>query len=376
MTTISLRFAVRLHNSEIKPIHELYGPLFHRWLPNGESDALAIASTDADIGVRVWFEQRGYLGFGELIRFDYQRREVDEALVEKQAILDAGPLRGLLTIKNIDQEMVTVLQEDKTGEQEYATLGKRVIKVLYPILSRLIDTLRVRFGQYWIEPLEKWDSRRHTLGAYCHGILHLKYSLDNGDQWREFIPDEPVSYGSVTSITPGEKTFSQYLTEDDWLELKDLVNSGYKPSLASNALITTHQLLDSGSYRQAFIEGVTALELALNELVRDRLFHNSALMEKIQSFWNLPLYTQVAIAASLTQNITPNEIEDTLEAIKTRNCIIHEGQQVGEEKKSELRSLLVAIAKLIPGVQFKLPSAYTGNNIMMTAEQWSQLLQG
>lgn len=274
---IHLRFFISL-TSNLGLMNEHHGPLFHRWLPNGEDDALTLVSTDSDVDISVWFERRGYLDFRDLIQFDYHRKEVDEALVTQQAVLDAGPLLGSLTIRNVDQETITILREDEgdkkeDGEdkKEYVALGKRIIGLLEPILSSLIDILQVRFGHYWIAPFEKWDSRRRSLGAYCHGVLKLQYSLDNGKQWRDFIPNARTGYVHLTAIAPGKKTFSQYLTQNDWLGLRDLVDSGYKPSIASNALILAHELSDSGNYRQAFPEGITALELALSELFRDRL---------------------------------------------------------------------------------------------------------
>lgn len=373
MATITLRFAIRLHNSEINALRELHGPLFHRWLPDGISDALTLKSNDPNAEISVWFERRGYLDFRDLIQFDYQRQEVNPDIVSEQAILDAGPLRGSLVIKNINRETIKILQENKSGEKGYITLGKRIVKILYPSLTSLIKSLRVRYGQYWIDPLEKWDSQKDTLGAYCKSVLHLKYSLDDEDTWFEFMPDDPIRYVKITAIAPNKKTFSQYLTKNDWLESKGLVDSEYKPSLAADILISAYQLLDSRNYRQAFIEGVTALELALNELFRERLSENNTLVNEIQSFWTLPLRAQFAVAASLTPDIAQDDIAQTLKAIKVRNGIVHEGQQVDEQRTSELRSLIATTAKIIPGPGFKLPSAHIGNNIRMSDEQWNSL---
>jgi hypothetical protein len=93
MATLLLKFGVLLENYNIEEFDRHKGPLFHRWLPDGEKDAILVDVPDPTAELKVWFERRGFVD-DRWIRFDYSRPEIDPEIMERQAILDAGPLRG------------------------------------------------------------------------------------------------------------------------------------------------------------------------------------------------------------------------------------------------------------------------------------------
>src|SRR5579864_6811086 len=191
MPTLLLKFYVYL--KRLYAMRNFEGPLFHRWLPDGEKDALVLDVGTENALLKVWFERRGFLE-GGLIQYDVTRKEVDPAVIATQAALTAGSLFGSLEIQGLTEEEVTPIRENKIGDASYITLGDRVInKLIYPSVNRFITTLRGKYGQYWIRELPKWDSRNGTLGAYCHSLL-LKWSLDQGATWSDFLPDQPMAY--------------------------------------------------------------------------------------------------------------------------------------------------------------------------------------
>jgi hypothetical protein len=87
MATLTIRFMWTLLNQNVR-FHYAFGPLFARWLPDGEMDKLSIPTDDSDIQLHVWIERRGYVD--GLIHYDYKRKEVDENLMTRQARLDGG----------------------------------------------------------------------------------------------------------------------------------------------------------------------------------------------------------------------------------------------------------------------------------------------
>ena len=102
MSTLLLKFKINLeeHNGSTYSKHK--GPLFHRWLPDGEKDAIILDTGDTNAELRVWFERFGCIRKdGNFITYDYERREVDADIMLKQAVLEAGPIMGLLKIKAI-----------------------------------------------------------------------------------------------------------------------------------------------------------------------------------------------------------------------------------------------------------------------------------
>lgn len=364
MTRVDLSFVVRLQRNDIDeaPVRGLYGPIFHRWLPDGEGDALLIDTSDPDAELKIWFERTGYVR-GAFVEFDYHRREVEPDRVSRQALLDAGPLRGSLVIRDIDPVIVDVLRNNGTNDQNYIQFGKRVVELLYTPLASVIDILRVRYGQYWIAPLASWDSRTHSIGAYCRHVLPLWFRLDEAKDWNKFVPDDPVVRGHIDVEAPGPKLFAQYITNADWQEVQSLANAGYKPSRAGATLITSLELMHHGSLGQAFIVAVTALELAISELVTKRISESKISVAGVQAFWKLPLPTQLLVTTSLLGSLSGDEIEGAAKAVKIRNEIVHDGRAVTEKDEPELRALIACVAKIIPGPGFRLPSAYFGNTL-------------
>src|SRR5262249_1992116 len=145
-----------------------------------------------------------------------------------QGKLDGGFLRGELEVRNVSDDVLTVIQANSIGKEEYIAFGKRVIKLIYPPVSKLVRILRTNFGQYWLQEIDTWDSRRQTLGSYCsnHRIL---WSSDRGANWQNFVPDERTVYIHGATITVGGTRFDEFLTQGDWEALKTWVDGDYEP---------------------------------------------------------------------------------------------------------------------------------------------------
>ena|SRR5579864_7710754 len=163
MQTLFLKFYVYLGRQDF--MRKFDGPLFHRWLPDGEKDAINLDTGTPEVTLKVWFERRGFVG-EKLIKYDVTRKEVDSAIIPTQAALVAGSLFGLLEIQGLAEEKVTPIRENRIGDAIYVAFGDQVVnKLICPSVSRFINILRGKYGQYWLRELRKWDSRNETLGA-------------------------------------------------------------------------------------------------------------------------------------------------------------------------------------------------------------------
>ena len=371
MSTLLLKFGINLESYDLPAIAQHHGPLFHRWLPDGEKDAIVLDPEDSNAKLKVWFERWGFVDSNGWIKFCYNRREIDPNIIPTQAILDAGPLMGLLEIKELLGEELAALYENKVGDARYIALAKRVIKLLYPPVAKFLNVLRINYGQYWIPELRKWDSRRESLGNYCRS-LNLKWSLDNGKTWAPFIPDRPEI--RITSIV--RQSYSEYLTKEDWQELAKAAREKFEPSTAAFLLSRAHQLMDQGDLKYAFIEGVSALEIALREFIRQRLHNANFLLKSVEAFWNLPLRAQVVIVAASLDKVSFQDIEYAIEAIDVRNKIVHNGVNPHEDTRARntLSGLLNIVSALLSGPTFKFPSANSAN-AKMPLEEWEKLSQ-
>ena len=209
MSTLLLKFRIILNFDSISDSYEHSGPLFHRWLPDGMKDAI-ILNIDQNTELEIWFERFGYVD-GPSIEFDYHRQEVDPNIIPQQAILEAGPLMGMLKISEISEEELYVIKKNSIENEKYIKFGKKIVnKLIYPHVASFIHILRTNYSQYWIQDLEKWDSRNESLGRYCSKRLHLNWSLDDGKTWSDFIPNKPIGQIHLKSRIGFRKIFRNY----------------------------------------------------------------------------------------------------------------------------------------------------------------------
>jgi hypothetical protein len=359
MGTILFDFVVQLKDSNQPYPFGHEGPLFHRWLPDGEKDAIALNTGDPQAELKVSFERRGFMDDGH-VRFKWNRREVDPSVIPRQAVLEGGYMVGWLKIEVPDEELEN-LGKFSTGDPAYEVLGKRVVRLIRPPVNKLINLLRANYGQYWLREVREWDSRSNSLGSYC-AILGLRWSLDSGKTWSEFTPTERFSeHFSVGRMSSDEEFRRELLTEDDWRELPNVVNGGYEPPLAAFILIRAYQLLEQGHLRQAFIEGVTALEVALDDYIKQHRGASKTLSGYLEQFQTLPLQTKVAAIAVISGLIPAGDVDETVAAYKVRNLIVHDGAHPSDSEEPKLSVLLRTAAALIPGPKFRFLRTHTQN---------------
>src|SRR6266581_4241758 len=103
MPDLTLEFDIPLAGFGPRELFEANGPLFSRWLPDGQSDAVVLDTGDGDVELHIWFERLGFVGDNGFIHFDERRREVPEELMSRQAVLEAGDLRGKLRLRGLFQ---------------------------------------------------------------------------------------------------------------------------------------------------------------------------------------------------------------------------------------------------------------------------------
>lgn len=372
-----MKFKIILNLESISNITEHPGPLFHRWLPNGMDDAIILDIENHNAELKIWFERMGFMN-GGFIEFDNNRQEVKPDVIPQQAILKAGPLMGLLEIRDISEKELIPLIENSIGDENFIKFGKKVVnKLIYPSVAKFIRILRTNYCQYWIQDLEKWDSRGESLGRYCQRRLHLKWSLDDGDTWSDFIPNKPIAPPCCSEVTIGfSEIYLEYITSEDWQKLGKAIQDGYHPTTAASFLARTNQFLDQGDIKHALIEGVSAFELAINEFFTHKIIDvdSTSLHDGMKSFMNLSLRTQIISISLALGNIPVQDITNAVHVVDMRNKLIHEGRDPPEKVKGELISLLNIIKKLLIGPGFKFPKSNPSNSIM-PIEAWDSALE-
>jgi len=362
MVKLLLRFSIHLDNYDLKISPN--GPLFHRYLPDGRNDELVLETGDPHFVLKVWFERRGFVSNG-MIEFDYSKKDIDPEVIPKQGILDGGPLSGLAEIDNLSESELTLVREKKIGEPEFIKLGKKIVQTIEPPVNNLFNILRIKYGQYWISNFPVFDSRHTSVGGYCNS-LQMQWSLDDGINWDDFIPDQPTLH--FTSTIGGN--FDYYLSKNDWDEIKIMAKKEYDPSVAATSLSQAYHYMDQDHLKHAIIEGVTSLELAMEEFFQSKLSGNDSLLEKLGEFRQLHMPTKTTMICTAI-GIPIKDIEESLEIIKIRNDIAHNGIGPATDVKRKLFTVLNIVSILIFNKKYRFPAANHGNAIK-SVEQWDE----
>lgn len=211
MARLSIQFGAWLNSHEYRP----NGPLFHRWLPNGRQDPLSLSSPTNEWKLEFWFERCGFRD-RSFIKFDDKRREVDPEVMKRQAVLDAGAVRGELRFAELDDDTLAAVGNDKVGSDLYVALGSMARRIIDSELVKLTRLLRVQYGQYWIEQFQPFDSRRYSLGEHF-ARLSARWSSDD-ENWKKFIPNKPEL--APIFVRTGGEPYDQLLTQSDWPKLQ------------------------------------------------------------------------------------------------------------------------------------------------------------
>ena len=352
---IFLSLTIPIVNYQIDEYLRPNGPLFHRWLPKGREDALDISVMDERNYLKLWFERRGYVRNNSFIVYDKNREEVDEETMQRQASLDAGYLFGEARFAHISRYELVAIRNNNINSEDYITLGKRLIEFLYEPIADFIDLLRLQYGQYWLMRLEKWDSRKESLGIYCTHNLGLKWRENESDYWRDFQPNDLRRIFTPERL-PG-RGYAEYLTENDWRRLQRDFNLCRKKTLTLSVLGRAHELCDNGHIQEAFVQGVTALELAIHDFMRCKVPSDS-----VEQFSKLPLHTQSFVLGT-SIGISSVELNNTKKAIELRNKIVHEGQEAKDERRELFLSLLKVSSQFLGLKEFKIPVLVSSNQL-------------
>lgn len=366
MPHLTLNFQIHLQSlGSFDPLMP-NGPLFNRWLPNGRQDALQLTEEGAETQISVWFVRRADNRAG-LLKWKHDGNAFDEQIMRRQAKLEAGLLYGEIVTRVSDAELESVQRNPiAVGEQfgahdpndlTYRALGKRVVDYIHERVARFISVLRSQYGQYWLEELRPWDSRQMSLGSYCSGMLGLTWQADTAGPRYWFLPTS-----SALSVTVGGmrgRGYEEYLTEEDW---RSLQRKRYPEeiSLALELFGKTAQSLGWGESRQAFVNVISTLEIALTRRMQVPSEHarTTTALASLHDQQTLPARAALVMLAT---GQAPEAVEAVLNAIDVRNKVVHEGYQPKSTEINALYGAMKAIGLLLGLTVVKIPTLDSSN---------------
>jgi hypothetical protein len=303
LSILKIDFSINLNQDINGSVH--YSPIFYNWLPT-EKDYLVLKTAEPYTILKVWFQPSS---------------QVDLSILQDKRV-SVSKLKGNLQFNNVPTDLISIFKKNKTQYVPYEEFGKKIIKkMLYPPLSRLLNILRINYGQYWIRQLPPWNSLEMGLGQYCQ-MLEMKWSMDNENTCYPFIPSRGTRASRRFRVS-GEEFFEQFILKNDWQALSEFINSHYEPPVAAILLSRAHQFGDLGDLRSGFIEGISALELAIKKYIQSKISNSDTILQSIYQFWDMPIKSKVIAITSGIGTIRISDIESTIKATDIRNKIAH-----------------------------------------------------
>jgi hypothetical protein len=117
------------------------------------------------------------------------------------------------------------------------------------------------------------------------------------------------------------------------------------------------------------IEAITALEIAVDEAIRERLAGDKRLAAAIQSYWGLALKPRLTVVSACA-GVTPDDVMLALDAYEMRNGIGHEGRTPSAGAGAALDAVYRVVAALTTGPRLHFPPQPVGNELRPSVDDW------
>ena len=342
------------------------GPAFYRWMPDGRSDAIELPTKDKAAITRVWFERRGIVRDGWLY-YDRKGKDFESGMMHRQVPVEAGHLIAESEFRSYSNELGSLLAEctedgppaECSDPEALSRFGKRVESTLLDAVGEFVDVLRFQFGQYWLRPMETWDSRSHSLGVHMRRF-NAYWRLGSEGKNGPFVPTKKT-HGPI-KIVERSGEYTEFMTQDDWNHLRDVFSSDIRPTTGMRVLVDAYRFLSDGDEVRALIEAVTALELVLQETVARPYKPESKAAKRVASFGDRStggLSARVAAMAAVCPQADKLLVDECIAAIERRNEIVHKGVRKSDRKSisREVLSVINICRSFINDSRFKMPHA-------------------
>ncbi len=333
--------------------------VFHQWVPLNNKDDALLTNRD-NMTVKLWCD----------LNCCPQLREADLPIINRLISIVVDKVYIDLEIQGISDELAGFIYEEKERRglgleknpderykrlrREYSELGQQVLQAALDAFNRLISYARIK-GQYWLEP-RSIDFNRMTSDF-------IEFDAKVKTEGREWIPWFPALSSLIKLRSEDPKRF---ITQEDWSEVSKFLKEKSRPDLVLELLANSEALASKGYRRNAIIEAVTALEIAISNFAEspkiDKLIETK-LVNRIDTAHLKPQIEHLGLSGTV-RYLLPLLFEERIlltelinqcqSAINIRGNIVHNKQR--DVKEETLLPLLKAIREVCA-----ILAQFTGN---------------
>jgi hypothetical protein len=329
---------------------------FYRWLPNNLKKDILVRKVENRI-ISLWLDKNC---IGSVSRPNEEEIKNWVNILINKVYVDVNIIGVPNKISNfIYNERDSPKQSHygiKPGEKDYdklkdiyKDLGEKVLQSALEIYNRFISFARNEKGQYWLRERQFDKNRIRSMNIEFYSKVR---STDY--DWVRWCP--PATDNIIIYVKDNESS----IREDEWKQIKRFIKGNSRSNLVLELLANAQSLLDSNHRRSAIIESISALEVAVSRFVKTPNISSVLPPDQAGRFYVQGLkktFEEIHLLSTIeyvmpllfSSEIFPTEIlNQTIEAIKARNSVVHHGQRdISEEKIRPLVSAVIKTCKIL-----------------------------
>lgn len=336
MTTLTIRFKVPVVRDGDMRERASGGITFDSWLPEDRENAVKVEKED--LTCEIWFDkstiQPTITQFPDTKYWTPMEAQYALGIVTVTKVTET--LKKYIESKQDDREI------DETLENEHQQLATKMVHLIVDTYNRIVQYVRSCLGQYWVtETAVRNSTYEQCLRFDCRVPIA-------GELWLLFAPRsanrEPITIVLDTS---------RHINKDTWSELRAFVEERKRPPRYKELFTGAEEIKSLGHNRGALLEGIAALESALQRFIQSPHAENlyghklknrmegASLAKQVQ---HMGFSGSIAflLPVIIDEALLPTAIvEGCRTAIEVRNNVVHNGQR--DVKPEVLKKCLSSI---------------------------------
>ena len=318
---------------------------FSKWVPRLDNP-LHVALKEK-VGCDLYISNENIIECNPLID-PKTRKPLNFKQILQSNYIHANEISIELRLQDIENKVLTKL---KNGEEDY-DFAFKINCLMIDTINSFLYFVRNELGQYFVELIPN-EQKNWTLANFSR--WSAEYRIDTEQLWHEFrparynrLPIEEIPQ-NVLKYSPIKKGHISSITS--------FICEGYNKSDMRKILAVNAKMhFKNGNYRMALVEAVILLESTikyfLEKSIGKKYGQHKITQHEIESFWmDVGLCNMVLVGLQWwfsTQEIPDNILQAAVEAITTRNNVVHNVQRsVSDQKVKKYLGAIFALCDFL-----------------------------
>ena len=320
------------------------GILFESWLP---PISHILKTNVGALQIEVWIDP---------MKFQIGPFQIEPSQLSESGDIRIGVIGMDVLVTNVPEDLAEFIhlhsndtytdRQNFAGPQPkaYESLGREVMNAAIQTLDKLLTFFRVVKGQFWI-PQTYFDPEDIA------GFFDSSKAIVRSEAW-DWVGWSPSLLG-ISKSTIIIWTWRK-IRAVDWESLDSFLQSQKLPPLPLELLAASELLEAEKRTRVALMEGVTALEVAVQQfLSSSHQRSNKTLLADLEINSTKALYEKLGLRGTLAvllplllsdEELPRDMLHKAIKAIEVRGVVVHRGKR--EVEQNELRQHLNALRNL------------------------------